>query len=108
MLACFATGDLRRVPDIVSRLYYDHQSAEQPPPHGPELFCRVVQGARKSLPRLDLEIVAVHATGVGLADSYVRWHWIDASGRRRVRATVDRIRVEQDEVVEHWGREVPA
>jgi predicted SnoaL-like aldol condensation-catalyzing enzyme len=27
---------------------------------------------------------------------------------QRVRATVDRIRVEQGEVVEHWGREVPA
>jgi predicted SnoaL-like aldol condensation-catalyzing enzyme len=107
MLACFATGDLRRVPEIVSPLYFDHQS-EEPPPHGPELFCRVVQGARKSLPHLDIEIVAVLAVGEGLAESHARWHWTDESGRRRVRATVDRIRVERGEVVEHWGREVPA
>jgi len=52
MLDCFATGDLRPVPDIGSPLYYDHQSDQQPSPHGPELFCRVVQGARSSLPHL--------------------------------------------------------
>lgn len=108
MLACFATGDLHRVPEIVSPLYRDHQSdhqsKEQPPPHGPELFCRVVQRARKWLPYLEIEVVAVHAIGADMAESHARWHWTDESGRRRVRATVDRIRVENGEVVEHWGR----
>jgi predicted SnoaL-like aldol condensation-catalyzing enzyme len=108
MLACFGTGDLHRVPEIVSPLYFDHQSEEQPPPHGPELFCHVVQGARKWLPRLEIEVVAVHAIGADMAESHARWHWTDESGRRRVRATVDRIRVEKGGVVEHWGREVPA
>jgi predicted SnoaL-like aldol condensation-catalyzing enzyme len=108
LLTCFATGDLRQVPKIVSPLYYDHQSAEQPPPHGPELFCRVVQGARKSLPQLDIEIVSVLAIGSDLAESHTRWHWTDEFGQRRLRTTVDRIRVEHGEVVEHWGQEVSA
>lgn len=108
MLACFATGDLDRVSEIVSPLYFDHQSEGQPAPHGPELFCRVVQGARKWLPHLDIEVVTVHAAGAGLAESHARWHWTDESGRRRVRATIDRIRAEKGQVVEHWGREVPA
>jgi predicted SnoaL-like aldol condensation-catalyzing enzyme len=108
MLACFATGDLRRVPEVVSPLYYDHQSADRPLPHGPELFCSVVRGARRSLPQLDIEVVAVRAIGADLAESRARWHWTDESGQRRVRATVDRIRVGHGEVVEHWGHEVPA
>lgn len=107
MLACFATGDLRRVPEIVAPLYFDHQSEELPPPHGPELFCRVVQEARKSLPRLVIEVVTVRSVGLGMAESHTHWHWTDESGQRRVRATVDRIRVERGEVVEHWGREEP-
>ena len=107
MLACVATGDLRQVPEIVSPYYIDHQSQDQPAPHGPELFCRVVEGARKALPQLRIEVVAVHAVGAGLAESHARWHWRDQSGQRRVRETVDRIRTEQGQVVEHWGREVP-
>jgi hypothetical protein len=94
MLACFATGDLRGVPEIISPLYCDHQSEEQPVPYGPELFCRVVLGARKSLPDLVIEIVAVHAVGTDQAESHARWHWTGPSGQRRVRATVDRVRVE--------------
>ena len=108
MLTCFATGDLGQVPKLVSRLYCDHQSADQPPPHGPELFCSVVQGARKSLPQLRIEIVGVQAIGPDQAESHTRWHWTDEWGQRRVRTTVDRIRVEHGEVVEHWGQEVSA
>lgn len=70
MLTCFATGDLRRVPEIVSQTYRDHQSGEQPLPHGPALFCDVVRGARRSLPQLAIEIVDVHAIGADLAESY--------------------------------------
>jgi len=108
MLSCFATGDLRHVPEVVSPLYYDHQSAGRARPHGPELFCSVVRAARKSLLRLDIEIVAVRAIGADQAESRARWHWTDESGLRRVRATVDRIRVQHGQVVEHWGRELSA
>jgi len=108
MLSCFATGDLRRVPEVVSPLYYDHQPAGRARPHGAELFCDVVRAARRSLPQLDIEIVAVQVIGADQAQSRARWHWTDESGRRRVRATVDRIRVQHGQVVEHWGREVPA
>jgi hypothetical protein len=91
MLTCFATGDLRRAPEVISPLYYDHQSADQPVPHGPDLFCSVVQEARDSLPHLDIEIVAVRAIGSDMAQSHARCHWTDESGQRRVTATADLI-----------------
>lgn len=106
MLACFATGNVEGVHDAVSTHYYDHQSSEQPQPHGPDLFCAVVAGARASLPELRLEIDALETLGPDLAQSRTRWHWTDGGGARRVRTTVDRIRVKSGQVVEHWGHEV--
>lgn len=108
MLGCFASGDVQRVPEVVSPVYCDHQSENEPRPHGPELFCRIVQGARRSFPQLEIEVVAVRAIGRGPAESHARWHWTDTFGERRVRATVDQVRVEDGQVVEHWGWEVPA
>jgi predicted SnoaL-like aldol condensation-catalyzing enzyme len=72
------------------------------------LFCRVVQGARSSLPHPNIEVTAVQSIGVSLAESHARWHRTDPSGGRRARATADRIRVEDGKVVEHWSREIPA
>lgn len=106
MLRCFATGDVDRVDQIVSDQYYDHQSSERESPHGPELFREVVAGARRSLPELTLHVDSVAKIDPDIAESRTRWHWTDEVGARRERTTIDRIRVANGKVVEHWGRQV--
>ena len=104
MVAAFATGDTHDCHEYVSASYVDHQGRGGIPLHGSDGFEQVVRAARRSsAPQLSIEdLIATETRAVA------RIHWrfsISTQGNAVERETIEIIRVERGQAVEHWGAE---
>ncbi len=104
MVAAFATGDTHDCHEYVSASYLDHQGRGGEPLHGPDGFQEVVRAARRSTtPQLKIEDVIADETR---AVARIRWRFTPpGQGDPVERETIEIIRVESGEAVEHWGAE---
>ena len=103
MVEAFNTGDTSSVDSFVADSYRDHQGLRGSEIAGSVGFRQVVQVARGSLDNLRVSIEDLIADGDRVA---VRLRW---SGRRKTdgvlveRETIDIVRSERGQAVEHWG-----
>ncbi len=104
MVAAFATGDTHDCHEYVSASYLDHQGRGGVPLHGPDGFQQVVRAAHRSTtPQLLVEDVITNETR---AVARIRWLFAPpGQGDPVERETIEIIRVEGGEAVEHWGAE---
>lgn len=104
VVAIFSTGDFSDVDLIFSPDYVDHQKPPGMEIDGPDEFKQIVTDARQSVRELMVTIEDLIAE----ADRVVgrlRWHILDLTGKEIQRETIDILRFEQGQVVEHWGAE---
>jgi hypothetical protein len=104
MIEAFASGDTRDCHEYVSSTYLDHQGRGGSPLHGPDGFRQVVRAAhRTTTPVVFIEDMIVDGTR---AVARVRWRFDSpGEGEHTERETIEIIRVEHDQAVEHWGAE---
>jgi SnoaL-like domain len=104
MIAAFATGDTHDCHEYVSASYLDHQGRAGLPLHGPDGFKQVVRAAHRSTrPELLVEDVIANETR---AVARIRWRFAPSDQTDVVeRETIEVIRVEGGQAVEHWGAE---
>jgi hypothetical protein len=104
MVAAFATGDTHDCHEYVAASYLDHQGRSGVPLHGPDGFQHVVRAAHRSTtPHLSIEDVIANETR---AVARIRWRFTDPSQADSMeRETIEIIRVEGGQAVEHWGAE---
>ena len=104
MLAAFATGDTHECHEYVSASYLDHQGRGGEPLHGPDGFEQVVRAAhRTTAPQLSVEDLIVDGTR---AAARIRWRFTSQDqGYVTERETIEIVRVEGGQAVEHWGAE---
>ena len=104
IVAAFATGDTSDCHEYVSAWYLDHQGRGGSPLHGPDGFQQVVRAAHRSTtPQLKVEDVIADETR---AVARIRWRFAPpGQGDVVERETIDIIRVEGGQAVEHWGAE---
>ena len=104
IVAAFATGDTHDCLEYVSASYVDHQGRDGMPLHGPDGFQQVVRAAHRSTkPELFVEDVIAHETR---AVARIRWRFASPGPDEPVeRETIEIIRVEGGQAVEHWGAE---
>jgi hypothetical protein len=104
MVAAFATGDTHDCHEYVSASYLDHQGRGGVPLHGLDGFRQVVRAAHRSTtPQLLVEDLIANETR-----AVVRICWRFAppgQGDTVERETIEIIRVEGGQAVEHWGAE---
>jgi predicted SnoaL-like aldol condensation-catalyzing enzyme len=104
MVAAFTTGDTHDCHEYISASYMDHQGRGGLPLQGPAGFQQVVRAAhRNTTPHLLIEDVIANETR-----AVARIHWRFASpGQAETveRETIEIIRVEGGQAVEHWGAE---
>jgi predicted SnoaL-like aldol condensation-catalyzing enzyme len=102
----FNTGDVSEVDTIFSADYIDHQK----PPHikvdGPEEFKQIVRGARRSEP-FHVKILDIVDNGNDKIAARLHWYGNDR-GTAINRETLEILRVENGQIVEHWGAETDA
>ena len=101
LVEMFATGDASDVEAIVSADYFDHQDGGR----GPDRFRALVHRVRDSG-----EAVAVRAEDlIGEGDTAAArllWTHANRDGSIVERETIDMIRCEDGQAVEHWGAEL--
>ena len=100
----FNTGDLADVDLIFSPDYIDHQKPAGMEMDGPNEFKQIVTNARQSVRKLTVvieDLIAEQDKIVGR----LQWHIIDLAGKEIHRETIDILRLESGQVVEHWGAE---
>jgi len=104
MVAAFATGDTHDSHEYVSPSYIDHQGRSGLPLHGPDGFQQVVRAAHQSTtPQLLVEDLIANETR---AVARIRWRFAPpGQGDAVERETIEIIRVEGGQAVEHWGAE---
>ena len=104
MVAAFDTGDAHDCHEYVAASYLDHQGHGGVPLHGPEGFQQVVRAAHRSTaPQLSIEDIFGDETR---AVARVRWRFTaPGQGDPIERETIEIIRVEGGQAVEHWGAE---
>jgi len=104
MVAAFVTGDTHDCHEYVSASYLDHQGRDGEPLHGPDGFRQVVRAAhRTTAPQLSIEDLVVNETR---AVARIRWRFTSqGQGDLTKRETIDIVRVEGGQAVEHWGAE---
>ena len=101
MVEMFATGDVSDVESVVRADYVDHQDDV----HGPESFRALVKRLHESG---DSVVVRVQDL-IGDADratARLRWTHTNRDGSLVERETIDMVRCENGQAVEHWGAEV--
>jgi predicted SnoaL-like aldol condensation-catalyzing enzyme len=100
----FNTGDLSEVDSIFSPAYIDHQRPLGMEIDGPNEFKQLVMDTRSSLRELKVTIADL----ISEKDKVVGrlgWHIIDLIGKEINRETIDILRFDNGQVVEHWGTE---
>ena len=104
MVAAIATGDTHDCHEYVSASYLDHQGRGGVPLHGPDGFQQVVRAAHRSTtPHLLVEDLITDETR---AVARIRWRFAPSDrGDHVERETIEIIRVEGGQAVEHWGAE---
>jgi len=99
----FSTGNTSSAASIFGEHYVDHQ---RPPElgvlEGPEEFVMIVEGARAALPGLQVAVL-----GSTLIDDLLigLFSWTSKALDLQ-RLTVEVLRLQDAEVVEHWGMEL--
>jgi predicted ester cyclase len=104
MIGAFATGDVHDCHEYISISYIDHQGRRGSPLHGPDGFRQVVRAAhRTATPELSIEdLIANEARAV----ARLRWRFTESDqGNLTERETIEIVRVQGGEAVEHWGAE---
>lgn len=104
MVEAFATGDAHDCDAYVSAAYLDHQGRRGMPLNGPEGFRQVVRAANwDTTPQLSIEDLVTDETR---AVARIRWRFTPPDGGDLVeRETIEIVRVEGGQAVEHWGAE---
>ena len=100
----FNTGDLLDVDSIFSPNYIDHQKPTGIEINGSNEFKQIVMDTRQSIRSLKVtieDLIAEHDTVAGR----LQWHIVDQGGKEIQRETMDILRFENGQVVEHWGAE---
>jgi predicted ester cyclase len=104
MVAAFATGDARDCHEYISTSYIDRQGRSGSALHGPDGFRQVVRAAhRTTAPHLSIEDLIADETR---AVARLRWRFVE-SGKGNVteRETIEVVRIDDGQAVEHWGAE---
>jgi hypothetical protein len=104
MVAAFSAGDAHDCHEYVSDSYLDHQGRDGVPRHGPEGFQQVVRAAHGSAtPELLIEdIIGTDTRAV----ARIRWRFVPRGGGDGIeRETIEIVRIEGGQAVEHWGAE---
>ena len=104
MIAAFVTGDTHDCHEYIAASYLDHQGHGGESLHGPDGFQHVVRAAhRTTAPQLSIEDLVVNETR---AVARIRWRFTpQGQGDVTERETIEIIRVEGSQAVEHWGAE---
>jgi hypothetical protein len=104
MVAAFVTGNTHDCHEYVSAIYLDHQGRGGTPLHGPHGFEQVVRAAHRSTtPLVSIEdLIATETRAV----ARIRWRF-KTPGQEDLteRETIEIIRTEGGQAVEHWGAE---
>lgn len=104
IVAIFNTGDLSDVDLIFSPDYIDHQKPTGIEIDGPDEFRQIVTDARQSVRALTVTVEDLIAEA-GKVVGRLRWQIVDLVGKKIHRETIDILRFEDGQVVEHWGAE---
>ncbi len=103
----FNTGDTTEVDKLFSPHYIDHQADQDRPSHqlvdGPEEFKQVVLGARKSMPNLKVTMEDISYDEDKIT-TCLDWAFTHLEGKTKHRRMIDTLRIENDLIVEHWGK----
>ena len=104
MVAAFAAGDAHDCDEYIATAYLDHQGRRGSPLHGPDGFRQVVRAAhRTTTPQLSIEDLIANETR---AVARIRWRFTPpGQGDATERETIEIVRVEGSQAVEHWGAE---
>lgn len=102
IVSIFSTGNLNKIPEVISPEYVDHQGLSGIKIRGQQGFARVVTAARKGLSNLQVVTKDVIVEDEKVA-ARLEWHGVNADGENVVRETIDILRVESGQLVEHWG-----
>lgn len=104
MIAAFATGRTHDCHEYISPSYFDHQGRRGTPLRGPDGFQQVVHAAhRTATPDLSIEDLIANETR---AVARIRWRFTSPHhGEVTERETIDIVRVEGGQAIEHWGAE---
>lgn len=100
----FNTGDLSEVNLIFSPDYIDHQRPSGMEINGPDEFKQIVMSTRKSLLKLEVTIEDL-ITEEDKVVGRLQWHLTDLADKKINRETIDILRFDHGQVVEHWGAE---
>lgn len=98
----FSTGDFTEVDSIFATNYIDHQKPDFIQVDGPEEFRQIVNLAIKSLPNLKVSIEDL-IVELNKAAARMRWSSINLEGKVVERETLEILRFENGQAVEHWG-----
>jgi len=105
----FNTGDITEVDTLFAPNYIDHQADQDRPSDklldGPEEFKQVVLGARKAMPNLKVTIDNISYYGDKIT-AHLNWLSTNSEGKTKHRRMIDTLRIENDLIVEHWGKPV--
>ena len=105
MVSAFSTGDISDVELFVSDDYMDHQGLDGTQIRGAKGFKKVVSVARKYSKNLQVYVEDMIAEKDRVVVR-LRWENVNSSGNIDTRETIDIVRFENDQAVEHWGAEV--
>lgn len=104
IVAIFNTGDLSDVDLIFSPNYIDHQRPPGMEIDGSDEFKQIVMNARQAVQKLIVTIEDLISEDDKVVGR-LRWHIIDLAGEEIHRETIDILRFDNGQVVEHWGAE---
>lgn len=103
MVDAFRTGALERLDEFVHPEYLDHQGlADIRPVHGIAGFERVVRTARAGLRELSVDVADLIEADDRVAARLV-WSGTRLDGSSEHRETIEIVRVEDAQAIEHWG-----
>ncbi len=98
----FNTGDVSDADLLFSPNYLDHQKPSGMKIDGPDEFKQIVSDVRRSLRTLRVTIENLFAEEDKVAGK-LRWYIFDFSGKAIDRETIEILRFEDGQVIEHWG-----
>ncbi len=104
MISALSTGEAEDCHEYIAQSYVDHQGRSGSPLHGPAGFKKVVGAANRTVaPQISVEDVICDVTRVV---ARLRWTFTSPGATDGLgRETIEIVRVEGGQAVEHWGAE---